>query len=924
MSVQDIPRTSPNQKTALAPALDHPAIIAAESSAINVETVALALVFSIALVTHAFNMFNYPLYRQDEGIVSQQAWSFLQNQQLSPYTFTYEHPPFSTFMLAAWTLITAGFHTFGPAINSGRVLMLVLHLGSVYFLFRTTRQLTNSVSGALVAGLFFTLSPLAVNFQRLLVVDNFMVFWLLASVYFIVCNRGRLFYFFLGSLALGLAVLCRETAIFFVPAFLLMTWRFSDPYHRLYAVWGSALIGGIASFQFILYALFKNEFLPDNLNYLAELAGKATHVSLTGTFYQNYHNVTPVWQGNPQFESILQNWLATDSLLLYAGIGCAFLNLLFGFKYKESWLVPLFGLGYGCFIALGGVDAEYMIVALVPFLAIGIGQTVSSINRLFGKLIGFGLVVTLTVLISYLYIVNNQVIYTAMVNNSYAQVLSWVKGNIPPDRSMIVTDALWVDLHDNYKGPAYPLAHSHWKAARDPAINYGVFKGDYKQVDFLILTEEMRNQFQAKGEELPQQALTNSSLIRQYEGTDPIQIRKINNSKTLLETSALDDSYSYFKSRFMNQGGKLVNGNGQSSAELQADAMNIALFNDDQRAFDSAWVWTAYNLQMDNSLMRVDADLPANRSLTAVDAYSNSRVDTDIALALLLADKRWHDANYTKEAAYIIKSIWENEVVEINKKPYLKATALKSGQLNDQILLNLGAFSPQAYRLFAEVDSKHNWMGLYDSGYALLRKAAWYGRGDYQGIGLPPGLVVIDTQTEELRSTTGDFGQRLGDLDGEAQQALWRVALDYEWYQSDQARDYIQSTGWFLIKYWQKWQALPGQFTNNGLPVEKTESSGIYAVTSAQASILDELDIAQKKANGLPAELGGSSAATEILARAFMGSFYHKDNLGYWQNKDSAETQYWSWMATAFHMNRLTLVPPVPASPDSTLNVNRL
>lgn len=913
MSVQDIPRS--NQKTALAPALERPAILAQEASLINIETVALALVFSIALVTHAFNMFNYPLYRQDEGIVSQQAWAFLKNQQLSPYTFTYEHPPLPTFMLAVWTIITAGFHTFGPAINSGRVLMLVLHLGSVYFLFKTTRQLTNSVSGALVAGLFFTLSPLAVNFQRLLVVDNFMVFWLMASVYFTVCNRGRLFYFFLASLALGLAVLSRETAIFFVPAFLLMTWRFSDPYHRLYAVWGSILIGGVASFQFILYAIFKNEFLPENMNFLAELAGKATHVSLTGTFYQNYHNITPIWMGNTQYHSIVQNWLSTDSLLLYAGLGCAFLNLIFGLKYKESWLVPLFGLGYGCFILLGGLDAEYMIVSLVPFLAMGIGQTVSSIHHLFGKFISFVLIAALAAVMCYLYVVNNQAIYTSVVNNSYAQVLSWVKGNIPPDRSMIITDALWVDLHDDYKGPAYPLAHSHWKASRDPAINYGVFKGDYKEVDFLILTEEMRIQFQSKGEELPQQALTNSSLIRQYEGTDPIQIRKINNTKTLLEQSALDDSYRFFKTNFISPNGKVVNGNGQATAELQAAAMHLALFNDDQRAFDQTWVWTAYNLQMDNNLMRIEASLPANRSMTLAESYTNSRVDTDIALALLLANKRWKDENYTKEASYIIKSIWENEVVEINKKPYLKATALKIGQLEDQVLLNLGAFSPQAYRLFAEVDKKHNWMGLYDSGYDLLRKAAWYGRGDYQGVGLPPGLVVMDTQNESLRSTVGTFGQKLGDFEVEAQQALWRVILDYEWYKSDKARDYIQGSGWFLIKYWQKWQSLPGQFTNNGLPITNKDNSSVYAVTSAGAAVLDELDIAQKKAKGLPAELGGSSAATEILARAFMGSFYHKDTLGYWQNKDNADTQYWSWMATALHMNRLTLDAPPAEAP---------
>src|SRR5689334_9569467 len=108
MSVQEFPRTAP------ATAIAHPVATPASTSIFGVETAALALVLCVALVSHAFNMFNYPLFRQDEGIVSQQAWSFIQNQQLSPYTYTYEHPPVATFMLALWTIITGGFHTFGP------------------------------------------------------------------------------------------------------------------------------------------------------------------------------------------------------------------------------------------------------------------------------------------------------------------------------------------------------------------------------------------------------------------------------------------------------------------------------------------------------------------------------------------------------------------------------------------------------------------------------------------------------------------------------------------------------------------------------------------------------------------------------------------------------------------------------------------
>ncbi|HEX2912713.1 MAG TPA: glycosyl hydrolase family 8 [Chloroflexia bacterium] len=911
MSIQEFPRTSPG--TTLAPAYDRAAVRSNAESIFSVETMALGLVLSVALVSHAFNMFNYPLYRQDEGIVSQQAWAFIQNHALSPYTYTYDHPPFATFMLAAWTMLTAGFHTFGAAINSGRVLMLLLHLGSTFFLFRTARQLTGTLSGALVAGLLFSLSPLAVNFQRLIVVDNFMVFWLLAALYFLVCNRGQLFRYFAASTCLGLAVVTRESAIFFVPAFLFLTWRFADPYHRLYARSGAYLIGGIITLQYLLYALFKSELLPDNFDFQAELDGKATHVSLFGTLFQNYHNATPAWNGSQAIESIWQVWSGMDSILLFAGIICALVNLLFGMKYKENWVIPLMGLSYGLFLAIGGLDADYMVVAIVPFLALAIGQTVGWAARLLGSKLVFVTAFAALAFGSYLYIVNNQAVYTSQVNDTYQQALSWIKGNLPTDSALIITDALWVDLHDNYNGPAFPKAYSHWKAANDPAVRVGVFNGNYKNADYLVMTEEMRNQFQQKGLAFNQEAYSNSSLVRKFDGAEELQVRKINNQKPLIEPSVLDDSYNYYKAHFLSSDGKVSDSSGKVTSSQQANTMMMALFNNDQRTFDTVWIWTAQNMQLDNNLFRADAALATNRSRTASENYTNARADVDVAMSLLLAGQRWKDDNYTKEALYVMKGIWENEVITVNKKYYLKATTATAGQLEDQVLINLGAFSPQAFQLFAKADPGHNWMALYNDGYDLLQKAAWYGRGDYQGIGLPPGLLVMSTDTEQLRAVTGNFGGRLGDFDEEGQQVMWRVALDYRWFHSAKAQKFIEGSGWFLIKYWQKWENLASVYTNNGLPVNGPDSLSSYAVASADASILDELQIAKRKAEGKSPVLEGSSAETELMARAFMGAFYRQNGQGYWLNKDDVEDQTWGWLSTALHMNKLSLNFDSPA-----------
>ncbi len=916
MSVQEFPRTT----TVLNPAqpVIKPAAGAVSTSIFGVETISLALVLCVALVSHAFNMFNYPLYRQDEGIVGQQAWSFLQDRVLSPYTYTYEHPPMATFMLSVWTILTGGFHTFGPSINSGRVLMLVMHLASSFFVYRVARQLSGSIVGALITGLLFSLSPLAVNFQRLVVVDNFMVFWLSMSLYFLVCNRGRLFSFFLASMALGLAVLSRETALIFVPAFMIIVLRFSHPLQRLYAIWGAAIIGGVLTLQFLLYSVFKSELFPDAFNFWGELNGTATHVSLFGTLWQNYKDTKPSWEVNSSFGFIWNFWLGVDGILIAAGVACMALNLVFGFRKKENWLVPLMAGSYGIYMVLGGIQADYQVVPFVLFLALAIGQTVGWASRTLGATFGFVIAIAIVALSAFFYVGQNQAIYNSDVNNTDQQVLLWMKGNIPTDRIIVGTDALWVDMHSNYNGPAYKLYHSHYKADQDPDIYAKLLDGKFKNIDYLVTTTEIRKQVeQAPGRGLVRDGLKESSLVRQFDGKEDVQINKINNLHPLMETNVLKDGFNFFRNKYIAQDGKVSDATGKASADWQANAMLMALWSDEQKTFDNLWFWTAYNLQMDNSLFKSDSGPASARTRSNTDSYTNTRSDIDLAMALVLGNRRWKDTSYLTEAKYILKGIWDNEIIVVNKKPYLKATASPTAQVDNQVLINLGAFSPQAFRLFAEVDKDHDWMALYNSGYELLNKAAWYGRGDYKGLGLPPGLMVMNTETEELRGVEGTFGARLGDFDEEAEQALWRVSLDYRWFRSPQAKQYISDTGWFLVKYWQRWKSLAPQYTSNGVPLGGSPTLSNYAVVSAQAGILDEIELAKKRAKGEPAELGGASVETEIVARVFMGEFYRDKGQGYWVNQDDIDLQQWGWMGTALHLNSLNLnFESLPARPE--------
>lgn len=73
-------------------------------------------------------------------------------------------------------LLTGGYFTFGFAINSDRVFMLVIYLANCLFLYLIARKLTSSKIWAIITVLFFGLSPLGILLQRrvLLVLDLYL------------------------------------------------------------------------------------------------------------------------------------------------------------------------------------------------------------------------------------------------------------------------------------------------------------------------------------------------------------------------------------------------------------------------------------------------------------------------------------------------------------------------------------------------------------------------------------------------------------------------------------------------------------------------------------------------------------------------------------------------------------------------------
>ncbi len=99
------------------------------------------------------------------------------------YTYTLLHTrPSWWFQIGLWSELTGGFDRFGMSINSGRALMLVVTILSTLLIYLIVRRGTGRVAPAVLSGIAFSISPLAIGFHRQVYLDNIGTSWMLLSL----------------------------------------------------------------------------------------------------------------------------------------------------------------------------------------------------------------------------------------------------------------------------------------------------------------------------------------------------------------------------------------------------------------------------------------------------------------------------------------------------------------------------------------------------------------------------------------------------------------------------------------------------------------------------------------------------------------------------------------------------------------------
>ena len=468
-------------------------------------------------ISHGYHLFLYPLYITDEGIYMEQAWSVVREGLLSPYTYSYDHAPAGWLVIAAWvSILPHQFEVFGNAINTGRVLMLLVHLASVFLLFQVTRRLSGSIIAAVVACFLFNLSPLADYYQRQVLLDNLMVFWLLLSLYLASSDDRRVLTPLFSGLVLGISVLTKENAIFFVPVvgYLLYS-KVRQQYNYRFALsfW---LFGAFSIMSlYFLYAILKNELLPSHFNFNL-ITQPADHVSLLYTIWWQLHRSQGgILDLHSNFWTFsLGAWLPKDTFLLVGGAVATLFNLFIALRDRKGnrgeLVASLLALSYTFYLMRGSVMLEFYVVPLVPFLALNIGMLASRILRSVvpesrrvpflsriarSAILAIGFAALLLPLGGYVQVhdqygkVVPHDLYKLPLTTLQAQQLAFIRHNIPPSARIVMDDDLWVELHEVQ--PYYPFAHSHWKAAGDPAVRDKLFARNWQNIDYIVMSNKM-------------------------------------------------------------------------------------------------------------------------------------------------------------------------------------------------------------------------------------------------------------------------------------------------------------------------------------------------------------------------------------------------------------------------------------------------
>ena len=489
------------------------------------ETIVVIVGLTVTFATHAVNMFNYPHYEQDEGTYMMGAWA-ITHGMITPYAYGYGHPPLAWIQIAAWVKLTGGFFTFGDAINSGRVLVLLYALGCTFLVYQIARRMTGSFSAGLLALIIFSLSPLSITFQREVLLDNFATFWFLLSLFFIVAGKSNLLYTMAAAICFGFAILSKEIIVILLPALIYAAWLHTGRFQRTFTlVTFSYIVVGIAS-SFVLMAFLKDEFFPYSWHLPWD---HHTHLSMLDTYLWQVNRGQSVGSIRDSWDA----WIKGDPLLIALGIIAPAFNLILGRWSRKHLLLAFFAFSFWTLLVRGGVVFAFYIIPLIPLIAFNTALAINTIAHWISRFVRFDLVRALLILGVLAAVVHYDIphltnpynLFTLRPTTVQQEATLWIRAHVSRRAFIVINSNIYVDLHEPDgqgvgDGTSYPYANVYWNAALDPALHDTLLKKNWDRIDYIVADSEMLHDIKTYGGqmEIIHQALNHSVLRITFTG----------------------------------------------------------------------------------------------------------------------------------------------------------------------------------------------------------------------------------------------------------------------------------------------------------------------------------------------------------------------------------------------------------------------
>jgi hypothetical protein len=435
--------------------------------------------------------------------------------------------------------VTHAFSGATLAVVAGRRIMLLYALADAALLYLIARRLRLSRVWASVAVLAFALSPLAVNYQRMVFLDNLAMPWLLAAFALALTPRRRLWTFGASGACFAIAVLSKETMLLFLPALVYQVWQRAHRTTRAFCVTALVSVFGLLVAVYPLLALLKNELVP----------GRG-HVSLSSAiaFQLNGRQGT----GNPfnatsQSHSLVTGWLHLDPWLPLAGLVCLPVGLCVR-RFRPLAVAELIAL---LDVLRGGYLPVPFVIGILPFAALlvaGTGSTVQQglVRRTAGRrpwaaAKGGVLLGAVGALLIFVVPAWASGLRTQMATDQVTptvQAESWVEQHVPRTDRLLVDDTVWVDLVDHGFNRPYGVVWFYKLGSvnnLDPSVRR-TLGGGWRNFQYVLETPSMRAALVGSGRQaLPKvaQAVAHSVPVMSFgSGVDTIVVRRVTTSTT--------------------------------------------------------------------------------------------------------------------------------------------------------------------------------------------------------------------------------------------------------------------------------------------------------------------------------------------------------------------------------------------------------